>query len=240
VAWYEDAVESLWLDRQDGQCRVHGVTGMDCVVQCYVSGRLIHWKRARGGQVRFDLPCLSGRESVALLGVDGEDRQRDFFREAFESVPADRIEVTVARRMAHPPGSLLRIRVGNPGQSVADRVVSSRPVHPGGSLPGGFGQDQAGSFGFDATATPGMDGAFGLGEMGFDAETLTWTSQPLGPGTYPVRLEIVDADGNASSPQEYQITLAGYAAPAQSPRIVSYEAPTDTLSLSWNPSEDLP
>ncbi len=240
MGWYEDAIQSLWIRRSPGQTLVQATSGRSSPVQCYVSGRLLEWQHPDQGGVCFELPELAERESVALLGVEDGCQEEDYFCQAFPQVPAERIHLQLPRRLKDPPGSTIRIKLGSAGSTIADRVVRSIPIHPNGKLPGGLGQSLRGAFGFDGTCAAGLSGAFGLGEMGLDARGLSWTSEPLGPGTYPVRVEVVDADGNPSAPQDFQITLRSYASAASAARIENYHGDTDTLELSWTPSEDLP
>jgi hypothetical protein len=240
MGWYTDAIESLWIQKAPGQTLVRATTGRSTPVQCYVSGRLLRWQYPDQGGVCFELPELAERESIALLGVEEGCQEQDFFTQAFPQAPAERIRAEIPRRLKDPPGSSIRISIGAPGSQVADRVAGQIPIHPNGRMPGGLGQSLQGAFGFDGTDSPGLSGAFGLGEWGFDARALTWSSEPLGPGTYPVRIEVIDADGNASAPQDSQVTLHSYAAGASEAQIQQYHRDTDTLELSWTPSEDLP
>ncbi len=87
----------------------------------------------------------------------------------------------------------------------------------------------AGWFGFN----------FGYGEFGFDCDMLQWRTEPLPPGTYPLKLTVVDAAGNESSPAERTIDLDTWARPASGPTVESYDSGTDTLELSFTASEDI-
>ena len=62
----------------------------------------------------------------------------------------------------------------------------------------------------------------------------------MGPGTYPIRVVVADEHGNVSGASETDVTLNTYPRPAADVAVESYDSQTDTLELSWTPSEDIP
>jgi hypothetical protein len=240
MTWHADSIHAMWLDAKDAEVVVHARADPDLVVQCYVSGQLVAWQRPIAGRVRIVLPAVSDREAIALLGVDPADQATDFYPEAFGDIAQDRIRIAVARRLQDPPQSRLQIRLGPAGAAEAETVVHVEPVHPSGYLPGGLGQDLQGAFGFDGTAAAGFGSSMGLGELGFDADLIRWQSEPLPPGNWPIALEILDPRGNPSIARQSQITIRSFAAAPAGVNIDAYDPATDTLELSWTPSEDLP
>jgi hypothetical protein len=242
MTWHAQGIDAMWLDPADGEVVVHARADSSLSVQCYVSGQLVAWQRPLSGSVRIVLPAVADREPIALLGVDPADQAEDFYREAFGDFARDRVWVMVARRLQDAPGSRLRIRLGPRGaaEAEAQSIVHVEPIHPSGYLPGGLGQNLQGAFGFDGTAAAGFGSSMGLGELGFDADLIRWKSEPLAPGTWPVAMDVLDSRGNPSVAQQSQITIRSFAGACRGLEIDAYDPATDTLELSWTPSEDLP
>ena len=69
---------------------------------------------------------------------------------------------------------------------------------------------------------------------------LRWTSEPLPPGAYPVTVTVTDAAGNESAATTGTVELETFPRPARDLAVTGYDKDTDTLTLSFTPSEDLP
>lgn len=212
------------------------------VVQLYVSGRLAGWAVPRAGVVEFELPVLHAADVLFLLAVDADEALVDWFAEAFPagSDHGNRVAVRMPRRITgYLPGDRWRIYVGDAGDDQADVLVHEAEVYPQGAGACGYGSVWGGSYGFDGSDAAGFGHTFGQGEYGFDCDQLQWTSDPLGPGEYPVRVTVVSAEGAVSSEQSQTVTVRTYPRPATGLAVTSYDAQTDTLALNWTASPDV-
>ena len=216
-----------------------GVSGM--VAQCYVSGTLAAYQSPRQGSIEFVLPELSPTDLLFLLMVDQADAGRDYFAEEFpiDHTHGNRITVNLPQLMSYLPGDRWRVYLGRAGELVADELVVDKEFYHGCRKCCGFGMDSGSDFGFDASACGGLGLNFGLGEFGFDCEMLSFTSQVLPPGDYPVKVEVIDRYGNASTPSEAVISLITCPRPSREPTVTLFNQSTDTLELTWTPSEDI-
>jgi len=155
--------------------------------------------------------------------------------------PPWRLRVRLPQTIApYLPTDRWRVYRGGAGDAQADREVLTAPIYPGGRRACGFGSHLDSAFGYDAAGAAGLGATFGRGEFGFDCDLLTWTSEPLPPGTYPIRVTVLDAVGNESAALETTISLNTYARPARELAVDSYVAATDTLVLTFTLSEDIP
>ena len=68
---------------------------------------------------------------------------------------------------------------------------------------------------------------------------LTWTSDALPLGVYPVKVTILDAAGNESTATTGTITLVNYARAASSLAVSSYDTGTDALAFTYTESPDV-
>lgn len=214
----------------------------DKFIQCYISGRLIAWQRPRRGMVEFVLAEPADEDIVFLLAVDESDCDVDYWSEAFGQGPdrGNRILVETPQTIVpYVPGDRWRVYVGQAGQAEATALVCDREFYVGGRNSGGWGKGWGkGGWGFSGLDCAGWGVNWGLGEYGFDCEMLQWRSEPLGPGTYPVKVVVVDALGNESSEYSTTVTLDTYPRPASQPSVTSYDRASDTLTLAFVPSPD--
>jgi len=226
-----------------GQRRISVLTEHgDKVIQCYVSGALVAWSEPRQGSVEFVLGDALATDLVAVLAVEPADAEVSFWDEAFAShaAHANRIRVrTPQLSLAYMPGDVWKVYSGDASEQTADRLEHTQPLFPGGRGAGGYGIGYGDAYGFDASGARGYGCNFGRGEYGFDCDMLTWTSDPLPPGTYPIKVIVSDAHGNDSPPSETQVTLASYARPAAELTVNSYDPESDLLELSFTQSEDI-
>ncbi|MHC4718666.1 MAG: hypothetical protein ACYS5V_16990 [Planctomycetota bacterium] len=213
----------------------------DKVVQCYLGRRLVDVQVAPAEAVEFRLAGVGATDSIRLLAVDLDAAGTDLFDAAFAHDHGNRIRVRTPRTIApYLPGDTWRVCRGDAGDSEAHTQVRRQDVYPNGRYAGGFGfAFGAGGFGWDGADCAGFGRHFGRGEFGFDCDMLTWESPPLPPGAYPVEVTVVDAAGNESAPSAATVTLDACARPASSLAVQSYDPQTDTLVLTFTPSEDL-
>jgi hypothetical protein len=95
------------------------------------------------------------------------------------------------------------------------------------------------AWGFEPADAPGMAGAFGAGEFGWDARWLAWLSSPLPPGSYVVSVCLEDPAGRRGESLDVPICLPSSPRPARDLAVASYQPDTDRLELTWSPSPDL-
>ena len=228
----------------DGGLIVRARSGhADKIVQCYVAGELVDWQSSPAEAVEFVLAGVDESDVVFLLAVDPGDAQRSFWSEAF-GTPADRgnrIVLETPQTIApYCPGDRWRVSLGGAGDAQADTIVWEQPFYPVGRRACGWGaQFGGGGFGFDGVDAAGFGNSFGVGEFGFDCEMLSWRSDPMPSGTYPYEVAVVDEAGNVSAATADTITLDTFARCASALAVQSYDKATDTLTLSFSPSEDL-
>lgn len=217
-------------------------THSDKIIQCYVSGALASWAAPSQGSVEFVLAESLPSDLVGLLAVDAADAQRNYWEQAFgdDSARANRIRVrTPQLSLAYMPGDVWRVYRGDAGEEQADRLEHVQPFFPGGRGAGGYGMGYGGSYGFDAAGARGYGSNFGRGEYGFDCDMLTWTSEPMPPGTYPIAVVVADRHGNDSPSWTQQVTLTSYARPASGLTVDSYDPSDGRLGFSFTESEDI-
>ncbi len=215
----------------------------DKVVQCYVAGELIDWQGAPAEAVEFVLAGVDETDVVFLLATDPDDARTNYWIDAFPA-PAqrgNRIELRTPQTIApYLPGDRWRVSLAAAGDAQADTVVWEQAFYPGGRRACGWGAEfGGGGFGFDGADAAGFGSTFGCGEFGFDCDTLSWRSDPLPPGSYPYAVAVVDEAGNVSTATAGTMTLDTYARCASDLAVASYDRATDTLTLSFAPSEDL-
>ena len=214
----------------------------DKVIQCYVSGALVSWAVPRQGSVEFVLSESLATELVLLLAVDASEAETNYWYEAFGLDPdrANRIRVQSPQlSLAYMPGDVWKVYRGGAGQSQADRLEHVQPFFPGGRGVGGYGIGYGGAYGFDASGAKGYGANFGRGEYGFDCDMLTWTSEALAPGVYPIAVVVGDRHGNDSPPWTSEVIVTSYARPAAGLTVDSYDPSDGRLGLSFTESEDI-
>jgi len=211
-------------------------------IQCYFSGRLVASQRPRGGAVAFVLAEPADEDVVLLLAVDEADAGVNYWDEAFAESDerGNRIVVETPQTiLTGDPGDRWQVYIGQADDAEATLLVCDREFHPGGRRSGGWGKHWGrGGWGLSALDCAGWGGNWGIGEHGFDCEMLSCRSEPMGPGTYPVKVIIADAHGNESSEYADTITLDTYPRPASELSVTSYDRPSDTLTLTFEPSPD--
>lgn len=223
----------------DGGQRWHVTTSYsDVVVQCYVGGVLAAAAEPHDGDCWFNLPELGAYEAVHFLAADAADAQTDYFSAAFPSAHSNRIRVRVPQTIGgNLPGDAVKVYLGGAGDESADALAFAGPLYPAGKNTG-FGMRFGDSFGFEGYNAPGFGSGFGH-NFGFGCAFVAYTSDPKGPGTYPVKVTITDAAGNVSAAQETTVALSGCPAPATALAVDSYDSGADELVLSWTASPDL-
>lgn len=213
------------------------------VVQCYLAGELACWQRPSDGQVRFFLPQAGPDDPILLLAVEVGDERTDYFQDAFGEAAAcgNRLTITLRRDLldGRAPTDKWRIFRGSVGAAQADILMHEAPVFPAGQGVTGWGFSWGdGGWGLSGSAAPGWGVTWGW-TWGFGIDYLTYVSDPLDRGLYPIRVEIVDAHGNISPAFESVAGVASFAAPAGDLAVTSYDPTTDTLVLSMTPSKDI-
>lgn len=214
----------------------------DKIIQCYVSGRLVAWQRPRGGAVEFVLAEPAAEDIVFLLGVDASEAEVDYWSQAFPEDPArgNRVLIETPQTLVpYAPGDRWQVYFGQAGQAEATALVCDRDFYVGGRNSGGWGKGWGrGGWGFGGLDCAGWGSTWGLGEYGFDCEMLSWRSEPLACGAYPVKVVVADALGNESSAYATTVTLDTYPRPASRLRVTSYDRAGDTLTLAFVASPD--
>ena len=217
-------------------------THVDKVIQCYVSGALAAWAAPSQGSVEFVLTESLATELVLLLAVDVSEAERNYWDQACPLDPAcaNRIRVqTPQLSLAYMPGDVWKVYRGDAGQSQADRLEHVQPFFPGGRRVGGYGIGYGDAYGFDASGARGYGANFGRGEYGFDCDMLTWASEPMPPGVYPIAVVVADRHGNDSPSWTSAVSLTSYARPAADLTVDSYDPSDGRLGLSFTESEDI-
>jgi len=211
-------------------------------IQCYLSGRLVASQRPNGGAVTFFLAEPTDEDLVMLLAVDDADAHVNYWNDAFAETDerGNRIVVETPQTiLTGQPGDRWQVTIGQAGDAEATILACDKEFHPGGYRSGGWGRHWGkGGWGFSALDCAGWGNSWGIGEYGFDCEMLSWRSEPTGPGTYPVKVVVVDASGNESSEYASTITLDTYPRPASEASVTSYDPASDTLTLTFEPSPD--
>ncbi len=242
MGWTAAGIADLRISEYDGGVVVRArSTHLDKVVQCYVSGDLVDVQPAPAEAVEFHLPGLTEADGIHLLAVDIGSGGVNYWDAAFGQTGGNRILVQTPQKLVpYLPGDVWCVYRGEAGEAQAGLLVHSQPYYPGGRRCGGFGCGFGlGGFGWDGWEAKGFGHNFGLGEFGFDCEMLSWRSEPLPPGLYPLKVTVVDEAGNESVAAEAAIELDTFARPASSLAVESYDPLTDTLVLSFTASEDI-
>ncbi len=213
----------------------------DKVAQCYVNGDLVAWQSSPAPTWSCDLGPLSASDVVFLLAVDPAEGSTNFWAQAFaDSDAGNRLYVRIPQTICpHRPGDRWRVYRGAADAAEATIEVFTGPIYPGGRHACGFGSHLGSGFGYDAHEAAGFGAGFGVGEFAFDCELLSWRSDAMGPGAYPVTVVGLDAAGNESAATTMSITLTTYARPAQNLTVAGYAPATDTLVLSFTESQDI-
>lgn len=215
----------------------------DKYVQCYLSGHLVAWQSPINGIVEFVLAEPAEEDTIFLLAVDAGEETVNYWTQAFENASGGANRLTV-----QTPQLILSYRLGDrwkvysalAGQSSADVLVHEQDFYPGGRRSGGWGKNWGyGGWGLGGFDCVGWGSNWGLGEWGFDCDMLVWTSDPMGPGTYPVKVTVRDQVGNESDPYETTIALPAAPRPASELTVTSYDKAADTITLTFTESEDV-
>lgn len=225
---------------------------VDKVIQCYVSGVLVDWRRPEGGLVQFVLPDAGPADTIALLAVDAGEERADYWSAAVAAAAsagsdgsaaggANRIEVRFRRALAdgRQVGDVWRVYRGQAGDAEAGIRVYEAPVYPGGRGGTGWGFDWGrGGWGRSSSNAPGWGQDWG-DTWGYGIDYLQYLSEPLGRGTYPLRVEVADEHGNVSDAFQALVVVDTYPAPAQNLAVCSYDPNADVLILTMTPSGDI-
>lgn len=213
------------------------------IVQCYLAGELVCWQSPSDGRVQFFLPQAGPDDPILLLAVEVGDERTDYFQDAFVGSArcGNRLTVTLRRDLldGRAPTDKWRIFRGIAGASLADMLIHKAPVFPAGQGATGWGFSWGdGGWGLSGSGAPGWGVTWGW-TWGFGIDHLTYVSDPLDRGLYPIRVEIIDAHGNVSPAFEAVAGIDGYAAPADDLAVASYDPTTGTLVLSMTSSKDI-
>ena len=242
MAWTTTGIADLRIIEYDGGLVVRARNmHADKVVQCYLSGDLVDVQPGPTEMVEFHLPGIAEADDIRLLAVDVGCGGVNYWSAAFSQASDNRILVQTPQKIApYLPNDTWCVYLGEAGRDQAELLVHSQPFYPGGRRCGGFGCGfGVGGFGWDGSEARGFGHNFGLGEFGFDCEMLSWRSEPLPPGIYPIRVTVMDEAGNESVAAEAAVELDTFARAAANLAIESYSSVTDTLVLSFTASEDI-
>lgn len=227
----------------DGALIVRGHnSNTDKLIQCYQSGRLVAHQPAPAEDFHFTLPGFGECDLFFLLAVDVDGADTDYFSDAFPTAATrgNRIEFEAPQTIAtYLPRDLWRCYRGDAGDGSADTEIHEQPFYPGARRACGYGAYFGTAYGWDGADVKGYGYNYGYGEFGFDCEMLSFTTDPLSPGVYPVKITVVDEPGNESSDATDTVTLNTFARPASDLTVDSYTKVTDSLVLSWTDSEDV-
>ena len=125
------------------------------------------------------------------------------------------------------------------GSPVNPRRIPAWPNNAAGKTGFGLGQFGSGACGYADGGEGWGQNAWGIGRFGFDAKYLNYLTDELADGTYNAAVVGYDPAGNASTGNaEYEIALAGDPEPPGVPSPDNYTQVTDTLTLSFPPSDD--
>jgi len=243
MAFYTDNLRITAVEESDLGLVVSAWTShTDKVVQCYASGDLLDWQRPVGGGVRFILRQAGPNDVLFLLAVDPGEERTSHWRDAFGAGEryGNRIDLRLRRDLldGRRPGDRWRVYRGEPGDSAADILLHEADVFVGGRGACGWGLDWGrGGWGYSGSNAPGWGGRWGW-TWGFGIDYLSYSTDPLDRGTYPVKVDLVDAHGNASAAYEATVAIDGFARPAEDLSVSSYDEATDALVLSMTPSPD--
>lgn len=239
--YYTTGTTILRVDEQGMGISVTARTEhVDKIIQGYLAGDLAAWQRPEQGLVRFCLPRARPQDPILLLAVDEADARRNFWAEATASQGVQRrIRVRMLRRMSHAPLDRWRVYLAAAGAASADQLVSDQPLYSGARCCGGWGFVWGeGGWGFAGSDAAGWGVNWGS-EWGFGADALEWISPPLPRGTYPVKVTVADALGNESPAWQGAVTLNTPPRPAAGLAVAGYNRQSDTLTLTFTPSDDL-
>ena len=243
MAFTESGIADLRISEYDGGVVVAARnTHSDKVVQGYVSGRLVGVQPSVSEAVRFHFVGVTETDAIRLLAVDPAQAGVNHWLAAFGSTGAARIFVQTPQTIApYRPSCRWRVYRGDAGDSSASVKIWDQLFYPGGRRCGGFGCCFGrGGFGWDGFDCMGWGYNFGRGEFGFDCDLLQWETETLQGGTYPVKVTVVDEAGNESPPSQTTVQVDACARAASALAVNTYTQATDTLVLSFTPSEDLP
>jgi len=238
MAYYADSVESVTLESGGRYVIIRGKCAYEAV-QCYVNGALVGAARPYLQWFELALPAPDKRDILFLLAVDAADAETDYFAAAYDGAAANanRIRLYVHADSAYLPTDKAKFYRGDAGDPSADTLIATKPLFPGGQGKGGWGRLWGRAWGMED---------FGLGwgtnwgyAWGYDTARIEFTTEPLGPGAYPVAVLVEDQAGNTSTEATDTVTLASYAEPATDLTITSYTLGTDTLVLGWTASGDI-
>jgi hypothetical protein len=244
MGYYTDEISISRIDEIDlGLIVTAKALHADRVIQCYVSGDLVAWQQPEEGIVRFVLQQAGPEDTILLLAVDAADSATDYWSEAFgtDDVYGNRVQVDFRLDLldGYRPGDKWRVYRGNAGDSEAAMKLYEAEVFPGGRGVCGWGQDWGnGGWGYSGSNAPGWGYHWGY-TWGFGIDYLRFLTGVLTRGTYPVKVDVVDEHGNASTAYETSVVIDTFARPADDLAVSSYTKDTDTLVLAMTPSEDI-
>lgn len=242
MTWTESNISIERIDACD-DCVLVGIRHSNSgkVLQCYMNGRLQAAQSSPASRWTVELPPLRGNDLVTVIAVDLTDAATNHWSAVHGGGTDTRIRVEVPATIApHGPADRWRIRLGGANTDQADVVAHEAAIYPGGRRACGWGAAFGDSgLGWDGRDAVGCGQTWGRGELGFDCAMLTWESQPLSPGVYPVEVELIDPACNVSSPTRTLVTIEGRPRPARDLAVQSYDPVTDTLVLTFSASEDM-
>lgn len=241
MAYYNDSdsVTNVSITFERRQTIVTGRTTYDCV-QCYFGSTLAGYQTPNDGRVRFTFGPMDGLEPFFLLAVDTADAETNYFEDAspWDSDNGNRITIRTPTKSDYTPQDKWRVYLGEAGAESADVLVLEQPVFDGGKFSGGWGTEWGEDWAYGDYG-PGWGYSWGLGEWGYDCFMLTYVSEALPPGVYPVAVSLVDEVGNESALQETTVTVASWPDAPEDLVIENYDSETDALEISFTASEDI-
>ncbi|KPK76405.1 MAG: hypothetical protein AMJ79_06715 [Phycisphaerae bacterium SM23_30] len=213
----------------------------DKLFQVYVNGKLAglssHPKQ-RELVVQYDHTHPTG---IEVIWVEAEDRYVDYSRQStgWRETDGSHAVLCFHRRGSIPLGSEAQL-YWNAGQGDIDysEPISRQSVWADAADKWGWGLDSfgVGDFGNSGTGAIGWGrGDFGEGEFGFDADIITFESEPLTGGTYKFAIRLSDAWGSLDQGEIIQTEI--HIDPLPIGPILdmeSYDNQTDTLFLNIN------
>jgi len=242
MSYDADNITMALAEPFDGGLRVTYQTTQTDYLQLYCSGVLLDWQEITGGSVAFLVQDIRDTDILFPLGVDEANAETNYWSEAFPEANAhgNKIQFKVPQLMANGIGDVLMLYRGDAGDGSAGTKIYEGPLFPGNRRKGGYGFNYGyGGYGWDGDDAIGYGHNYGYGEYGFDCEMFTWETEPLPPGTYPVKVVIKDAAGNESTAYTTTVVVDTYARPASDLAVSSYVEATDTLTLAWTASPDI-
>ncbi len=218
------------------QVRFHS-THAGCHHQLYINGQLADVTDTPQ-QRAFDVVADTSAQELAVIAVPARYRYNNFAAELPASAgrPPWVCPLRLPLNTTHHPTEILHVYHDNATGLLADEPALRQPLWPSSSAPWGFGTDAfgEGGFGFDASAAPGLAGAFGLGPFGIDRECLTVDIPLQSEGLHQLELRATATSGEESDPTTTTFSAAPPPAPVAGLAATAYDSANHILTLQIN------